>query len=86
MKVTVSLEIHGVEYTVTGYYTPGWPGVRYYPDGSGSPPEGLEFDIVAVRDAAGLPAPESVLNGLTEDYDRLYEATEAALPGRRGGG
>ncbi len=34
---SVSINFHNKELEIRGVFTPAWEGVRYYPDGSGSP-------------------------------------------------
>lgn len=49
MKTTLSfeMEINGEPVTVTGVYHPGFPATRE------DPPEGPEFDVTSIVDAAG---------------------------------
>jgi hypothetical protein len=44
-KETVTITLWEQQFEVTGNYTPYNPGVRYYPDGSGQPPDPAEFEI-----------------------------------------
>ena len=49
MKITETIYFDDRELTVTGYYTPEEPQVRYYTDGSGYPGSPSEFDIELIE-------------------------------------
>ncbi len=47
-KESATINFCNENYEVTGNFTPSWEGVRYYPDGSGAPPEPADFEIEEV--------------------------------------
>jgi hypothetical protein len=50
MKETeIELNIGGIDITVSGYYSPEEPMVRYYSDGSGYPGCDAEFELQSVQ-------------------------------------
>lgn len=48
-QTEVSINVGGVDVTVSGYYSPEEPMVMYYPDGSGYPGCAAEFELQSVQ-------------------------------------
>jgi len=69
VEVGIKWKIEGklVDLTVSGNVIPYWPGVRYYKDGSGAPPEGGYLEDIEILKADGTHLPEDVENRLADD-------------------
>jgi hypothetical protein len=48
-QTELSINVGGVDVTVSGYYSPEEPMVRYYSDGSGYPGCAAEFELQSVQ-------------------------------------
>lgn len=48
-QTELSINVGGVDVTVSGYYSPEEPMVMYYPDGSGYPGCAAEFELQSVQ-------------------------------------
>lgn len=48
-QTELSINVGGVDVTVSGYYSPEEPMVMYYPDGSGYPGCPAEFELQSVQ-------------------------------------
>lgn len=55
---------------------PGSPGVRYYPDGSGQPPEAPDLDIVYLIDSLGVPMTKALEDNFELSDDEYSAAIE----------
>ena len=65
-----------LDLVVSGHIVPYWPGVRYYPDGSGQPSEGGYIEDLIITRADGKPIPEEEVLRLEGDdvfNEVLYE-------------
>ena len=67
MELSVQIR-EDVFIDVVGNYTPHFAGVRYYPDGSGQPPEPSELDITS-----------AILRIVNGDKDVTMDAPDALI-------
>ena len=86
--VELTVKAKGFEFSVSGNYQHGDPGVRYDKDGSGTPPEGPEIEYTSVQ-YKGIEVME-LLDAVNDEfindhfYDKVTEAMESNDDGDRG--
>ena len=64
--IETEVNIGGVDVTVSGRFTPEEPMVMYYPDGSGYPGCGAEFELDSIQ-VNGIDITELVSDDIYEE-------------------